>query len=1086
MDISEYYHYTDQRYHILDVPNMYIGNINSEERKLRIMDLSNNRIIIDKVYIPPGVERLFIEIIGNAADNVIRSRNNNIDPGKIEVIIDDRITVKNYGLPIPITIHPEYNIYLPELIFGTLLSSSNYKKDRYGSGVNGLGAKLCNIFSKLFTVTIVNNGVKYTQTWENNMAIRHDPIITKCNDVSSVTVSYIIDSNYFNYNYQLKDIQLFARHCVDIAFNLSVPIEFRYVTANISNYYNFSNPIDYAKLYIDVTNSIIIKHSNYTCILAYTPDKPFELSFVNGVNTVDGGVHVEAIYKMLTNLIKPHINNIRVADVKQNVSLILSYWVKNPVFNSQTKTYFQSPKPKITLSEEDINTIKHWPLIERLKYIIQVRLYKSSDGKKSKYLALDSLEDANLAGTYYSSSCILIYTEGNSATSYATKAISLYENGRNYWGVFTARGKPLNVMKSKPDEIANNRIFNELKQALGLREGVDYTIESNYKTLRYGQLLIMTDSDVDGKHILGLLLNFFNVRFPSLLQRGYVSYLRTPIIKVWLNPTTTIKFYTQSAYEEWSKSNEPAKYKHKYYKGLGSANDNDIKDEFNEPKIIVCIYDEQAPEYFKLAFDDNYTDQRKQWIEQYNPVLNIEDMQCQSISEFLYYELSEYMLANLIRSIPKLIDGLKESQRKALWVAINSKKSTEIKVNVLAAKTTEISGYKHGEKIMAETIAQMAHSFVGSNNLPYYIPEGQLGTRNRGGEDAADPRYTYVRIQPWIPYVFRVEDNELLKQIEDEGSKIEPICFYPIIPMCLVNGVIGIGSGYSSFIPSYNPIDLINWLKCRMNNQPLPELKPWYRGFTGDITFITHNIPSTSDDILGDDQVIISRYSILTTGKFVKEGSKIIVTELPIRRFTYPYKQWLDKLVKDGIIKRYHNLSTADTVKFEIYGLSNRSNDGIIKTLRLQRSFGLSNMVLLDINNHPIRYKSVDDILESFYQQRLEIYKYRKELYINKYSNRINELEQQVKFLELIRSGELVVINQPKDKVIEQLKNHQLNPDLIKLTRLSNCTLDEINNKLAELDNIRKELDNYKSTSVESIWCKELDELTDVLSKIYQ
>lgn len=1093
---QDYYHYSDQRQHVLEVPDMYVGSIQADIRTCRVYLPDDNKIIKAKVNVPQAVERIYLEILNNAADNVLRSRQANVNPGMITIELNPpTITIINGGLSIPLVIHPTYQRYVPELIFGTLLSSSNYRKERYGSGVNGLGAKLCNIFSTFFSIEIVNNGLCYQQQWSTNMSKASLPTLTPTQDSDHVKVSYIMDSNYFNYHYDNNCLQLFMRHGIDVAFNLRCPV--RLVTPTMERVFNFTDPRQYAKLYLDssiVDKGIVIEGSDHVALIFDTPDRGLDISFVNGVSTSDGGVHVKALYRVVLNVVKEIVPDVKLNDIRPHVSVIVSCWLKNPHFTGQTKTYLSSPTPKYTLTNKA--EIANWLLIDRIRAGLKAKLFSKSDGKKTRFVNCRSLEDANLAGSKDSSKCILIYTEGVSASSYATKVVSLFPNGRNYWGIFSARGKPLNVMNASLDQLAENKVFNELKQALGLREGMDYTSETNFTTLRYGSLLLMADSDVDGKHIIGLVLNFFHCRYPSLLQRGFLKYLRTPIIKVQYH-NQELKFYTQSSYDSWkskveSEGEDVTKYLHRYFKGLGTSNDKDIADEFTtQPKIVICLYDDLAPDYFRVAFDEQLSSYRKQWIEQYQPILGVEDLVFQPISEFLYYELTEFMISNMTRSIPKLCDGLKESQRKALWVSYLKWKgwtiNQPIKVNALAAATTELAGYKHGEHIMADTIAQMAHNFVGSNNLPYFLPEGQLGTRNRGGEDAADPRYTYVRPCPWLSYIFRPEDIPLTQQVIDEGIAIEPVTFYPIIPMVLVNGVIGIGSGYSTYLPSYNPRDLIRWLIARLHNKPYL-LKPWYRGFKGTVKIVktgkryNSNSNNSNDDPLGDDYIMCGNeqdLSILTTGIYTVEGDKVIITELPIRRFTNAYKVWLDSLVEKRIITRYNNLSTTDEVKFEIFGLANPSS----RTLRLERRFGLTNMVTLDVTNHPRRYKTVSDILEEFFSIRLEIYKQRKEIVLRSYQDKITKLTMEAKFYQLVQQGNLKIINQPRDKVKDEMRQYGLDPSLLTTTRLVNCTLEEIKKKLALVEHSKQEMESYRNTPVETIWERELNELDNMLSQ---
>jgi DNA topoisomerase-2 len=1077
---------------------MYVGNCTSESYDTFIYDITEGYMVYKTVDIPQAIERIFLEILTNAGDNVIRSRNIGHDPGSIWVTIDkdsNMVHIVNQGVPIPVVVHPEYGMYIPELIFGTLLSSSNYNQDRTGAGVNGLGAKLCNIMSTYFEVEVLDgyNRLRYHQIWKNHMTRDKDPDIVSLPDAnpgdSYVSVKYVIDTNYFHYTYTTDLVYLFTRHCIDMSYNLDITIV---VNDCVYHYYD---PREYSRLYFrDFDRSIVLVGTNHKVVIVdkISPIEVSYVSFVNGVYTRDGGVHVNALVKKLADVVRSIVKyKVTSGDIRRYTCIVVSCYLKNPKFSGQSKTYLNGPTP--TYGEISPDQLQEWSLIDRIQMDNELRLVKSTDGKKIRYVGIKKLEDANLAGTKNSQQCVLLYTEGNSAAAFATKLVSLIPDGRDYYGIYPGKGKLLNVMNATIDQIANNEEICNLKQVLGLKDGVDYTDDENYNSLRYGHFLIMSDSDVDGKHIIGLVLNFFHCRFPSLLYRGFVSYLRTPIIKV-VKGKEVIRFYTQTSYDRW-KDNTPDyhTYKHKYYKGLGTSNDTDINDIYNQgPKVIMCIYDESSPEYFRLAFDETRSNDRKKWIEDFKPLLDIEDIVYQPITIFLYHELTEFMISNVVRAIPKLLDGLKESQRKILWTAYMTWKgrkgwsndlSKDIKVNDLASSSTRICGYKHGEKIMAETIAQMAHDFVGSNNMPYFIAEGQLGTRNQGGKDASDPRYTYVRPNVWIPLVFRNEDFDILDRVIDEGIECEPISFLPVIPMCLVNGVIGIGSGYSTLIPSYNPLDLIRWIRCKIRQEPLPKLIPWYRGFSGEIKLVDNYIPQpvdvSDDDPLGPDHIVVSRTSMVTVGKYHMDpkGGGVWITELPIKRFTHPYKEWLDDMVSKKKIYSYRNLSTHDKVLFQVIGMDSPDT----RKLRLERTFGLGNMVLLDLNNRPKRYDTVDSILEEYYNQRLYFYQKRKDYIIQQYTDRIQQIEGRYKFVILVIEGKIVVMNQKKDHIIDQMRSYGIDPELLKVVKLSELTHDEAYRLYDEIQATKKELSDVMNTRPEDLWIRDLDDLERVL-----
>lgn len=1200
-----YKHFEDQRDHVLARPGMYIGGVDRVQYVERIMVFPEDKpqIVTTTIDVPQAIERLYLEPLSNAADNVERSRRAGVDPGVIDIVMDRAtVTVRNGGLPIPI----EYSNYkdrkgnqmwVPELIFGTLLSGSNYddSQDRVTSGVNGLGVKLVLCFSRHFTVHIgnANQKLQYTQTWQDHMKDRSDPDIKPYpTGRSFVSVSYQMDFEYFKYpppeveggGYTDEMIALFARHAADISFTAKCPVTFNGLA------FSYQNVVDYAQLYFGEKVKTAVVHYEWPpntetvtrkgqvvakdprvipivemCCLD-TVDDACCISFVNGMITREGGVHVNAAFKMISGNILEKINSsiersrkkskdkkeegrkrptLTIADVKPHISMLLSCHLPNPQYVSQSKSSLSGPTPKINIPERLLRMVEKWELMSRLLATVDAKDFRTlakTDGKKQKYVGLEKLEDANEAAGPRASDCTLFIVEGDSAMGYAKHAISLLPNGHDWNGSFPIKGKPQNVMNLNHLQIGENKEFNDLKRALGLKEGLDYTIDSNYNTLRYGHLLIANDSDVDGYHILGLLLNYFHCRYPTLLQRGYVMYLKTPILRL-MKGKQTMAFFTEHEYEKW-KDETGAEYKtwkHKYCKGLGSSKPSDIADDFRAPRIVVCLYDDSSPAAFKLAFDKKLTNLRKEWIGQHKALVDVEEVQMQPISQFLYYQMVEYAICNVARSIPRLLDGLKESLRKILWGTLikwGSKKGIrkwnkkvltgdvdEFKVAQLGAHVAQY-GYRHGETILFDTIVGMSHDFVGKNNLPYFSPEGMLGTRNMGGKDAANARYTFVKPQWWLPLVFRNEDFPLMTMVVDEGETQEPVTFLPIIPLGVVNGCEGIATGYSTYAPCHNPVDVCNWLKARINGGPLPEVLPWFRDFIGEIKVVIRKPdeeqnpegvkesareddplepddidPETQGDMDDGDpvelepsseaqvvQVNKGRSTLITSGVFREENGKVIVTELPIGRWMHNYQVWLGKLIEDGEITGFRHQCGPNTAYFEITGFKNPT----LKNLRLQKSFGLTNMVMLDLQNRPKRYTSVQEVLEDFFQQRLPYYDARRAHILATLQTQIDKLSHRMKFIQLVLEGRIIVYEpgsgqraRKKFEILAQMEAHGIPTYIYDDIHLKHLSYDDIEDLRQKIEGLVQDKTNVDNTTPAQMWVRDIDEFLVAYDNYY-
>lgn len=1190
--------------HVYKRPDTYIGSDKKLMREEWLYDVENKQMVNVPIDFVPGCERIYLEVITNASDNVGRSRRAGIDPGKIEVSMSNEIiSVTNYGLPIPVEMHEKEKMYVPQLIFGTLLTGSNYDENCHEAGKNGIGSKAANIFSKEFMVIVSDHvrHLKYTQVWNENMSIRGEPIIEKYSGkTSSTQVVYKVDFARFGYQVPVGDqggyppeaFALFARHAVDISFTTKATVIFNGIK------FDFTDIREYSRLYFgDAVDTAIVHYQwppgteviikkkglqvsknpgiipEVELIAVDTPDSGYHVSFVNSMMTKEGGVHVNAAVKAVTDNVVSMINDsilkkllkqskgkeidakerrahtVVLGDVKSHISVLLSVRVLNPSFTGQTKSYLASPTPKIIIEESELKPIQNWKLIDRLYAALEAKQFASmakTDGKLRRNIRLKNGTDANNAGKADRHNCVLYIAEGNSASAYATNLAGLIPNGLDYIGILPMRGKLFNVMGKENFQIERNAEITELKKMLGLREGTDYLNPANFNSLRYGSVMIMSDSDVDGKHITGLLLNFFHCRFPSLLARGFLMFYRSPIMRV-THGKNTLKFYTQAEYEKWRDSTPNYKnWKHNYYKGLGSSSEEDVEDDLTTPRIVKCLYDDKAPAAMELAFSKGLADKRKEWIGSWKPSLGIEDIEMQPISWFINHEMILFSIADNDRSLPKLTDGLKESHRKILYGAhkewkISTRKNEydPLKVAQFEALVAKVSNYHHGERILGDVIVGMAQDFTSANNIAWFTKDGQFGTRLKGGKDAAETRYSHTKPQSIMAYILREEDAPILEYVSDEGKDVEPETYHPVIPMSLVNGSQGIGTGYSTFIPNHNPVDIIRWLLERLRGTPdekLPIVLPWFFGFQGlikvidrsrrkkrggkivmtvmdcsktgspkvievddideDVTFgeKLETKTGTINDDTGEEECFIDveegtpeqrpLLSIVTQGKFHQLASNgtVVVTELPIGRWAHSYKQWLESLREEGKIFDFRNLSSGNKVYFEIQGFKGPVT---IKTLKLQRTIGMSNMVLLDESNRPVRYDTTFDILEAFYVRRLPIYQKRKDHILSTITTEIETMNNKVRFITAVINGEIQIIKTKLETVKKVMESLNIPYEIYRDSKTSNFSEDEIVSFKEKIITKTKEYETVEKIPIQQMWIDDLEELSVKYEEYY-
>lgn len=537
----------------------------------------------------------------------------------------------------------------------------------------------------------------------------------------------------------------------------------------------------------------------------------------------------------------------------------------------------------------------------------QNKKLKNTGGKKRKKLTgIAKLDDANFAGTAKSKDCTLIITEGDSAKSLAMAGLSVV--GRDYYGVFPLRGKPLNVRDASKTAIMNNEEIRNLVDIMGLKYEMNYD-ETTIKNLRYGHLMIMADQDTDGSHIKGLIINFLHNFWPTLLDvPGFLQQFITPIVKASKGKQVKT-FFNIPEYEQWLETtgNNGKGWTIKYYKGLGTSTSAEAKEYFSHLDTHEINFDklstdrpqaldeldtilpdnvESGSDLIDMVFRKNRVEDRKKWLEtkvspetflDYSIVVKEDGVK---FSDFINKEYILFSQYDNVRSIPHFMDGFKPSQRKVLYGCLKRKLTKgEIKVAQLTGYVAEHSAYHHGEASLQGTIVVMASNYCGSNNINLLTPSGQFGTRRMGGKDAASARYIFTKLEPITRAIFHPDDDKLLNYLKDDGNSIEPVNYVPVIPMILVNGADGIGSGWSSSIPNYNPRDIIANLRRMINGEDVERMYPCFYGFTGEI-------------------VEKSPGKFNVKGKIERTGDDtLLITELPVKRWTQDYKEMLEKMI---------------------------------------------------------------------------------------------------------------------------------------------------------------------------------------------
>jgi len=1084
--MAEAYKKHTHREHILSLPDTYVGSIETTSETMYVVEEEK---FIEKHLssFNPGFYKLFDEIVVNAHDQVVRMRQRGSDnPVKnitIEISADNQtITVKNDGQGIDVIEHPEYKVWVPQLIFGELLTSTNYDKEekKLVGGKNGYGVKLANIFAKKLTVETVDSEreKKYTQSWEDNMTKVNPPKISSCKTKSYVSVSWTPDFKRFGMTEITADlIGVFRRRATDLAMTVGSEVKVHWVHGEEKTTIKCRDLTAYAKEFVE-TNVVGHSADRWNVVVADAPGDGFlQVSFVNGIWTSKGGTHVDYIVNQVVNNLVEFLETkkklkVKPSLVKENIAVWITAAIENPSFSSQTKEALTTKSTAFgstcKLPEDFFKKLRSkLELVDKLVVAQKEKdekENKKSDGRKSsKIYGIPKLEDAALAGTAKSAECTLILTEGDSAKAMALSGLT--KTQRQTFGVFPLRGKIMNVKDTAGSKIELAKEIAELKKIVGLESGKTY---ENVSSLRYGRILIMTDQDYDGSHIRGLLINLFHELWTELFKiPGFLTFMATPIVKATKGKETKV-FYTQYEYELWKK-NDTRGWAIQYYKGLGTSTREEAQEYFKELNITQFRFNAEVDSTaIDLAFNKSRADDRKTWLQGHRAedIVVPHPDRTLPYSEFVHRDLIHFSHYNLERSIPSIMDGLKTSQRKILFGCLKRNLTSKVKVAQLAGYVSEHAGYHHGEMSLNETIIGMAQDFVGSNNLPWLVPKGQFGTRLQGGKDSAASRYIFTYLQPYMKDLVPSDDLPCLKYRDDDGLSVEPEWYAPVIPMLLVNGARGIGTGYSTFIPSYDPLALkdalLKWLKGDKDILEKVNLVPYYRGFKGEIT-------PTAD---GYD--VTGKYS------YNAKNKTLLVQDLPIEYWTSDFKEFLDALCeKKDFVKDYTDTSTDMDVNFEIVLKDDMPVAEAVKKLGLSSKMKLTNMHAFNAYGNIKKYANVNEILIEYAHARLALYGTRKENMLAELRAKLPWHSSVVKFLLLICNDVIDLRKKPHVECVKILEGHELTdiPDLLKLP-ISSMTLENVAKHEAELERLRNRIKEIEGMTPSQFWVQDLENLT--------
>jgi len=1037
---------------------------------------------------------------------------------------------------------------------------------RWTAGRNGYGCKATNVFSAEFRVHTADprSGKVFKQTFSENMAVA-GPVEVKAFKLKRgfTDVAFKLDLARLgndgggggaatatmtdDVRHMLRASTVLAAACLVRTVSLSLNGT-RLHTKNLRSFASVFVKPDIAVAY-DVVHSDTHRLDVWE-VCAVAADATVDgvadtgaLGFVNSMHCSQG-THVNFALARLTTALedafrikfkKPGDFSLSVALVRRHVFLVVKLMLDSPEFSSQTKEKLTTPAAKFgpecstwQPSAAFLKALTSGGVLAALHEDVSARelgaarrsissrtsTAASSSATRRKDVVADKYDAATNA-TRAGSTCSLLVTEGDSARALAVAGLAVL--GRANYGIFALKGKPLNVRNATVDAISKNKEMSTLLNILGLTLGKTY---ASLDALNYKKLVIFSDQDPDGAHIGGLLINVIDALFPSVLalDPAFVQRFPTPLVRVTERADRggsggggVHAFYAKTHFDAWWRAQTEQTRKRcavKYFKGLGTSTSALAREYFSryaEQLVDIRATATSAALMAQMFQNDNAADRKLLLTNHFDPRGYVDySVKAITLDDFVHKEVLPYSNYSNERNIPHVLDGLKPVQRKALFTFFEKNLVADVKVAQVAAVVAAHTAYHHGEASLVETVVGMAQDHVFVSNVNLFRPEGQFGSRLDAPSVHSAARYIFTGLDPVARALFPADDDSVLARREDEGAPIEPEAFVPVIPMVLVNGAFGIGTGWSSSVPMYNPRDVL--AVCRLYaagtdgaRAAADALVPWYDGFTG-------TIECHGDDVFRTR----GRLSVDET------KTKIHITELPVGAWTHAFVERLEQKLMDGspspspslgrkckapgggdadggLILNIEKRWTESKVDMVLHCSAPAvealmARDQLWTTLGMQTDVRTSNMHLYDASGALRHFARVRDIFDAFAAARVATYTRRKARMVADLEHDIFVLHNKIAFVTAVTSGAVRLHDLPSrdgdgdddDALARVLESHGLARVGGDFGYLVNMSLRSLTRKRtdalrAELGAKERALTALRAKDERALWLDDLD-----------
>jgi DNA topoisomerase II len=1138
--------------------------------------------VYKKVIYPPAWLKIIDEPIVNALDHLVSCRK--VTLIRINYDTSGRVIIYNNGPGIEVEIHKvasnkcKTTVYVPTFVFGHVFQGSNQRnRDSIIGGTNGLGAKLANCFSTDFAVETADekNKLLFQQQWKDHMKIVGEPLVK---NLENVSVSRREPHTKLNYMPDYTGIFGYSAFTPEVYNTLVDIIHTRAIMASL-----YANKVveggNFQLLFND--KPINVPDTNRLCKILY-PDaqvvsttlydgkSPYSwdvsiaitdttaceypyLSIVNGI-VVRDGKHLKHLLSQIIAAVKADLvklfsdKDLKFSNsyVTNNIFLFANTQIPGPSWTGQRKDILEIDPRKINgykftramLTSVSI-ALKDTILESIFARVTKLTPRKTPEVDYSKYVP------AEFSGTKQSQKCYLLLVEGLSAMSQVVTGVA-NKLKFQYYGVFSLTGVIVNArkecvlvdtqrgrhIKPKP-KLANNSVFNTLLGITGLNIYNKYdpsssTYSQELSKLKYGSIICCVDQDLDGKgNILGLIINMFQLFWPKLVEKGFIKWFCTPIIRAFpRRGGKVLEFYGVAEHKKWEETANISTYTIQYYKGLGNHKRDETINMFGHLHQHLYTYylDRESDQLFEIYFG-KIPDLRKKELAQPSVEPTMDELKEQehsmrmSCSAHLRYETNAYQKDNLDRKLDSVIDGQNQAGRKildGLLKAFAGSQSQQL-ITELAGYISKEQNYHHGISSLCDSITSRGLITPGGKQLPIIVPLSNFGSRNGGGKDAAQPRYLNCKLNKKLTdLLFSRLDYPNLEFNFENDKRLEPRYFVPILPLVILE---------SSKLPShgwrlktwardvFTTIRYVKYLIMMNGIRPPSSLSLCtYKGSTYEWRGVVRPIRG--------DPYTFGLYSYNSTTNIV------VITELPLGVWTTKYLTYLQSLAvkyPTVIIKVVNNsddtniniriqLRQGAVETIEQYDDSPYA-DGFEEFFKLRANLK-SYMNLMYLDKTVKSYNTYEDVVEDWFPVRKRYYALRIErqevllqIDITYYKNIIRYVEEKIqlggkKYSEMnsiLTNCNYCKIAYSRLSANEFTHTGELHDALFNSPEANYDYLLNLSDRLkseeklteyqAALARLEAELDNLQCIASKgefkgaAIWAAELDKLQDVIQQ---